>query len=467
MTNKAVGSFFAILFVSKILAIYFTNFNLFGDEAQYWLWSKDLDLGYYSKPPFLSWFISLYTAIFGESFFSLKIFPSFIYILIGLVIYDLGKNVGLNTKSAILCSLLFLFIPAVSFSSFIISTDLFLLLFWTLSLNLLVKIVNKPKIEFFILLGIMLGLAMLSKYAAIYFLLCLIIYFFFDEQFRRIVITNYFGAFLCLFIMIMVVFPNILWNLNNGWVTLQHTSDNANFNNIQVNFFRGLVFILTQIVMVGPVLFIANVINYKKITIDKNKKILLVFSIPIFVVVCFEAIIVRANANWAAPALVSLFLFLYINIAEAKFYFIKLNIFFNFLFCIIFFILIGTSYPSSIFHRIKDLDTYASGVMLEAKKLGINNFVISDRLLFASFNYELKDYKKSHNLNFYMPHKNGEKITNHFKLTSPLNKNMDKSFIFIGYADDIKYLNNKFDCKQKELDITNENILPRFEVCFN
>ena len=28
----------------------YTNFDLFGDEAQYWVWSKDLNLGYYSNP---------------------------------------------------------------------------------------------------------------------------------------------------------------------------------------------------------------------------------------------------------------------------------------------------------------------------------------------------------------------------------------------------------------------------------
>ena len=39
-----------ILFLIKITAIWFTNFNLFGDEAQYWLWSKNLDYGYFSKP---------------------------------------------------------------------------------------------------------------------------------------------------------------------------------------------------------------------------------------------------------------------------------------------------------------------------------------------------------------------------------------------------------------------------------
>ena len=66
--------FFIICFTAlKIFAVYLTTFGLFGDEAQYWLWSKDLSFGYFSKPPLLSWFIALVTFLFGDGFFVLKI----------------------------------------------------------------------------------------------------------------------------------------------------------------------------------------------------------------------------------------------------------------------------------------------------------------------------------------------------------------------------------------------------------
>ena len=140
MLNKILLPSFIFLLLLKIGALNFTTFNLFGDEAQYWLWSKDIDFGYFSKPPFLSWIIRVYTEILGSSFVSLKLLPSFVYLLISWSIYNLLINAGLNKKDSFAGCLIFLFIPAVSFSSFIISTDLFLLLFWTLSLNELVKI---------------------------------------------------------------------------------------------------------------------------------------------------------------------------------------------------------------------------------------------------------------------------------------------------------------------------------------
>ena len=46
MSKVFVYSILALI-VLKIGAAFFTNFSLYGDEAQYWLWSKELDFGYY------------------------------------------------------------------------------------------------------------------------------------------------------------------------------------------------------------------------------------------------------------------------------------------------------------------------------------------------------------------------------------------------------------------------------------
>ena len=130
MTNKILGLAIFLLIVFKITAIYFTESSLYGDEAQYWLWSQTLDLGYYSKPPLLAWFLGGYTILFGDSFVSLKIFPIVIYFFISYAIYNLCLNLSFDKKKAKLCALSFLIIPAASLSSFLISTALLLSLFW-------------------------------------------------------------------------------------------------------------------------------------------------------------------------------------------------------------------------------------------------------------------------------------------------------------------------------------------------
>ncbi len=436
MLNKILLPSVIILFLLKIVALNFTTFNLFGDEAQYWLWSKDIDFGYFSKPPFLSWIIRVYTEILGSSFFSLKLLPSLVYLLIAWSIYILLINSGLNKKDSLAGCLIFLFIPAVSFSSFIISTDLFLLLFWTLSLNQLIKINNEQDLKNFILLGIFLGLGFLSKYAAIYFVICLFVLILLDQRFRKVFLDNLSNFSLTFLSMFLIIVPNIIWNFNNDWITLQHTSDNANFANIEIDFIRGLEFLLIQVLMLGPFIVLGGLFGFYKW--NYIQKIYLIFSIPIILIVLIEAIIVRSNANWAAPALISLFVFFYIR-TNVSFFKIA-NFIFNFTVCFVLFIMIGTSYPSKIFDRISGINDYALKIYSNSSSGVVKNIVVSDRLLFSSLNFELRDK----DINFYMPHKEGDEITNHFKIVSPLNKNIKENFTLIGNPTDINYLENEY-----------------------
>src|SRR4051812_48177555 len=51
----------------RIVALFVTPLELYPDEAQYWLWSRDLRWGYVSKPPMIAWVIAATTAIGGQA----------------------------------------------------------------------------------------------------------------------------------------------------------------------------------------------------------------------------------------------------------------------------------------------------------------------------------------------------------------------------------------------------------------
>ena len=145
-------------------------------------------------------------------------------------------------------------------------------------------------------LGIFLGCSFLSKYAAVYFFVSFFCYILLDKNFRNFFLKNYLGFSLSFFCCFLILLPNIIWNFNNGWVTLQHTSDNANLVNMKIDIFRGFEFLIIQILMLGPVLFLATVFNYKKLTFSENQKFLLIFSLPIFLIVFIGPItIFRSN----------------------------------------------------------------------------------------------------------------------------------------------------------------------------
>ena len=434
----------------KLIAIYSTDFDLFGDEAQYWIWSQSLDFGYYSKPPFVAWIISFFTFFLGNTFIIIKIIPIIFYIISGYVVYLLSLELFNSKHQAVLTAASFYLMPAVSFSSFLLSTDVFLVLFWSISLLFFLKSIKNPlKINFF-LLGIFVGISFLTKYAAVYFLLSTLILIFLDKKTRSVFFYKITNLLIFISSLLLVLLPNIIWNNNVGWVTLLHLSENADLSRTTINLFQGFEFLLSQILMLSLFLFIIFIFIIKKITFNFQTKFLLSFSVPIFFIVLLESILVRANANWAAVALISFFILMFNQVFEFSKKIIFINNFFNFIFCLIFYLLIALSSSLSFFDRINGVSSFAK--LIDEKHLkDKKKLVVEDRMLYSNLRYIFRNSE----VKIYMPHNPKTKISNHFQMSNPLKENFGKDFLFIGNESQLDYL--KKNKKIKEID--NINVL--------
>ncbi|HCY54966.1 MAG TPA: glycosyl transferase, partial [Oceanicaulis sp.] len=51
----AAGLFGLVLLAARIAGLMINPSSLYADETQYWVWSRDLDWGYFSKPPLIAW----------------------------------------------------------------------------------------------------------------------------------------------------------------------------------------------------------------------------------------------------------------------------------------------------------------------------------------------------------------------------------------------------------------------------
>ena len=424
------------LIVVKTIASASTNYSLYGDEAQYWLWSKELSLGYYSKPPLLPWVISFFTSIFGNGIVVIKLIPSFFYLISSLLIYQLSLRLFHKKGLALCAAITFLLLPAATLSSYILSTDVPLIFFWILSLIQLINIEKKQTSLNFLLLGIFVGLAFLSKYAAIYFFLCLFVLLIISPYHRKFFLISPKKFLFLIFGFVVVALPNIIWNFNNNWITIGHTSDNASLDNLSLNFLGALDFAASQIIMVGPILFFVGfVLILKGFKVDKNISFLLCFSLPVLALMIIQSFLVKANANWAAVSLVALSVLLTKVVYSYSKSIAQINNYFNLVLAFALFIVIGTNYPLRGLERVsgyKDLK-------LEIKKENYNNidnFVVSDRIIFSTLSYEYRNT----NLKFYMPKPVKNKITNHFQMSRPLPENFKESFLLIGSLNDINYI---------------------------
>src|SRR5258707_4193907 len=112
--------------------------DLFPDEAQSWVWSQQLALGYYSKPPLLAWLIALTTGLFGDSEFAVRLSAPLLHAGAAIFVYGIGARLY-DQRVRCWSALTYASLPGVSVSAFIISTDAPLMLFLAATLYAFVR----------------------------------------------------------------------------------------------------------------------------------------------------------------------------------------------------------------------------------------------------------------------------------------------------------------------------------------
>lgn len=291
----------------RLLALFATPLELYPDEAQYWLWSRTLDLGYYSKPPMIAWIIHLSTAIGGDAEPFVRIASPLFHAATGLVLFAVGRRLA-GAWTGFFALLVYQLMPAVQLSSGIASTDAPLLFFLAVALF---AYVDLPQAKRPVLtaagLGAALGLAFLSKYAALYALAGIAIHLLVDRQARALWTPRTIGA--AVVALLVVASPNVLWNAANGFATVEHTAANADLGSgPRFDVVEMLRFLIEQFGVFGLVPFgvlILAVVLAARRRLERDEIMLLCWVLPPLVVVTVQAFLTRANANWAAAAYVA------------------------------------------------------------------------------------------------------------------------------------------------------------------
>ncbi|HLO77366.1 MAG TPA: glycosyltransferase family 39 protein [Magnetospirillum sp.] len=302
----AFGLIAAVTLV-RVIVLALAPPNLSFDEAQYWAWAQTIQLGYYSKPPMVAWAIAATTALFGEGEGAIKLGSTLAHggtaVLVALLGRALfGRAVGAWSGAA------WIAMPAVSLSAVMITTDPFLLFFWAAAL---LALVEAPRLgagpnRWWVVLGLALGLGLLSKYAMAFFLGCLALWLAWDKAARPLAKAR--GLWLAVGLGVLIYLPNLIWNASNGFVSYVHTKDNANLKGDLFNPDKLAEFLAGQFGVFGPIMAVALVMGLVAALrkgADSRLRLLTAFSLPVLVLMVAESLASRANANWSAPAYVA------------------------------------------------------------------------------------------------------------------------------------------------------------------
>lgn len=290
----------------RLGAIFATPLELNPEEAQYWLWSRTLDFGYFSKPPMIAWAIWLTTTIGGDAEPWVRVSAPLFHAVAGLALFGAGRRLY-DDWTGVAAAALYMLMPGVALSSFILATDAPLLCFLALALLAYVALQQGGRaLPAAAGLGAALGLAMLSKYAAVYAVVAIGLHLILSREARRAWSLQ--TAALAIAAFAIVLAPNVIWNANHDFATVGHTAANANLGGKLFNPDEMLGFLGGQFGVFGPVPFAALIGG--GLTLAWRRKLwpqdllLLCFALPPLVVVTTGALLSRANDNWAASAYV-------------------------------------------------------------------------------------------------------------------------------------------------------------------
>lgn len=297
----------AALTLWRLLAADHAGMELYADEAQYWTWSLAPDWGYFSKPPMVAWAIWLGTRLFGDGELGVRALSTLAYPLTAWLIYRLVRRLFRAEPHAEAMAgwagLTYASLPMVSLGAWLITTDAFLILFWTLALYVLTFALESGRWRDWLLLGLAVGLGLLSKYSMVFFGLGLAAYLAVTPARRRLFIDlRPWGAAL---VAGLVVLPNVLWNAGHRFVSFEHTAEISQLDRALFHPDALLEFLLSQFAVFGPITFAGLLVLAARPRVwlaDDRLRLLAAFALAPLVAFLGLSLLSRAFANWAAFA---------------------------------------------------------------------------------------------------------------------------------------------------------------------
>jgi len=296
------------LTVVRLVALFRTPLELYPDEAQYWLWSRTLDFGYYSKPPMIAWAIWATTAIGGDAEAWVRLSACLFQFGATVVVFLIGRRLY-DGAVGLAAAALYGLMPGIQLSALVAATDAPLLFFLGLAVLAYVALLQaddpRRRLPIAVGVGATLGMAFLSKYAAIYGVIGIAVHAIASPAAGRAWDVRSVAA--AVVALVAVLAPNLAWNAAHDFATFQHTASNAAWSGVQLfNLAEAGMFLLSQFGVFGPIpagVLIAGVgLAVARKRLSPADLTLLCFTVPPLAIVTCQAFISRANANWSGAA---------------------------------------------------------------------------------------------------------------------------------------------------------------------
>lgn len=258
------------------------------DEAYYWMYSQNLDWGYFHQPPLLAVLINIGgSLVSGE--LGIRLFTPLISTV---TIWMIAKLAGRSTSWEFY--ILAFSVPLLNVQGFLTSPDVPLMFFACAILLTANKFSEDHGWKYVIPLGVLGALVLYSKYHGILVLMALV---FANPQSLK---KPSFWAVVILISLFML--PHLLWQIENEFPTIRFNWSGRMDESWQLthilNYLGGVVLII------GPVLSVSFFLLRKELTSFKEQRNLISLLLTVLIFFLIQSTRGRVEANWMSLAII-------------------------------------------------------------------------------------------------------------------------------------------------------------------
>jgi 4-amino-4-deoxy-L-arabinose transferase-like glycosyltransferase len=299
----AIAATVALLAAQALVA---RRLELTFDEAYYTLWSRSLSFGYLDHPPMVAVLIRASTALFGDSEIGVRALSLLLVGAMPALIAWIAWRLFGSAEKAALAALMWIAMPLVLIGAVFVSPDAPLVVFWTLGLAALVELWRTGEARWLIALGLALGLALQSKFTAVFFAASVGLALAGAPSLRRWLAAPAFFAGLAVALAIFA--PFVAWNAAHGWATFAKQLGRAPPHGFAP--FYLAEFLISQVGLINPLVFAALVpavaaIPWRAAVLprsrDEARRILACTVAPAAAYFLIHSLHDRVQGNWLAP----------------------------------------------------------------------------------------------------------------------------------------------------------------------
>jgi 4-amino-4-deoxy-L-arabinose transferase-like glycosyltransferase len=249
-SDRPLLALLSALPVVLLVASSFTRgYGYFIDEFYYIACSKRIAFGYVDHPPLAPWLLAVTRAVLGESVLAIRLAA---YLALGATVWVTGvlaREFGGGRFGVTIACLGVGLSPVLLAMSGFFSMNAFEPLLWTLIVLALVRIVQTGDSRLWLLVGLLAGVAFENKHTVVGYLLPLAVGVLLTRT-RRVVLDRWLWAGAG--IAAALALPNIVWQVANGWPSIEFYRNAHLLKNVPAPPLASLV---AQVLVMNPLAF--------------------------------------------------------------------------------------------------------------------------------------------------------------------------------------------------------------------